>query len=82
MDSNHLHAPADAAFAADHLPAFFGSHAGAEADFAGAFHFADLVGVMHVAVAPLILALLFYGTRAETATMLWFPSLSVARMAI
>jgi hypothetical protein len=38
---------ADAAFTIDRLSAFFRAHAGAEADLAGAFYFADSMGVMH-----------------------------------
>ena len=37
-----------AAFAVDGLTAFFGFHAGAEADFSDAFSVGDFVGVMHV----------------------------------
>ena len=44
---NHLHLTADATLAVDHLPPFGCSHAGEEAEFAGAFDLADLVGVMH-----------------------------------
>src|SRR5438477_169101 len=36
-----------AAFAVEHLAAFFGTHAGAEADFSDAFGVGDFVGVMH-----------------------------------
>jgi hypothetical protein len=35
------------AFAVDHLPALFCSHAGAEPDFAGALNVAGFVGIMH-----------------------------------
>ncbi len=35
------------AFAVDELAAFFGAHAGAEADFADAFAVRDFMGVMH-----------------------------------
>ena len=45
--SDHLDAAAGAALAVDHLAALLGFHPGAEADGAGAFHFADLVGVVH-----------------------------------
>ncbi len=44
---NDLNLAAHAAFAVDHLPAFFGSHAGAKADFTSAFDAAGFVGVMH-----------------------------------
>jgi hypothetical protein len=43
-----LNLAADPAFAVNHLPAFFGSHAGAKADFTSAFDGAGLVGIMHV----------------------------------
>ena len=46
-DLDHLHFAAYAALAVNSLAAFFGAHAGTKADFAGAFYFADLVGVMH-----------------------------------
>jgi len=46
--SDYLHAPTHPAFAVDHLPALFRPHPGAESDVASAFHFADLVRVMHV----------------------------------
>jgi hypothetical protein len=45
--SDDLHGAACAALSVDHLAALFGFHSGAESDGAGAFHFADLVGVMH-----------------------------------
>jgi hypothetical protein len=47
MQSNHLHAPTDAAFAADHLPALLGSHPGAEPDVSGALDLAGFMRVMH-----------------------------------
>jgi hypothetical protein len=45
--SHHLDGAAYAALAVDHLAAFFGLHAGAEAYVARSLDFADAVGVMH-----------------------------------
>jgi hypothetical protein len=44
---DHLNLATNPAFAVDHLAAFFGPHAGAEADFTSAFDIAGFVGVMH-----------------------------------
>jgi hypothetical protein len=44
---HHLNLATNPAFAVDHLSAFFGPHAGAEADFTSAFDVAGFVGVMH-----------------------------------
>jgi hypothetical protein len=46
--SDHLHGPASAALAADHLPALLGPHACSEADLPDAFSLAELVGIVHV----------------------------------
>ena len=44
---HHLNLPPGPAFSVDHLPALLRRHPRAEADLAGPFHLADLVGVMH-----------------------------------
>jgi hypothetical protein len=44
---HNLNLATNPAFAVDHLPAFFGSHAGAKTDFTSAFDIAGFVGVMH-----------------------------------
>jgi len=45
--SDHLDGTSNPPLAVDHLAAFVRSHAGAEADVAGSFDLAGLMGVMH-----------------------------------
>jgi hypothetical protein len=88
-----LDAAAGAAFAVDHLAALGGAHSGAEADFAGAFYFADLVRVMHCeflsftsvpvsyfASCPCFAEASFASVLTIMLCSAWLPRLSVARI--